>query len=216
MISCFSRRERLARSIAPSWTTRMCGQRSVPIGARAFFWCGILPTKQLGGVGLMQNATRAKPNAFHFRRQVVILQRAGAGSSERQFKAPWVFLVLSYEQSWPFQQFQMYHFISYPTWKSLKETVASPGVGASIRHCKGLWHWKSWSWSSVGANDTNSRFDRQGFGERCQAKRHATLHTSRSVVKRHLLYFVDIWVRNMWGVERWATQPRRQRVGLLA
>ena len=41
----------------------------------------------LAGVGLMQVATRAKPNAFHFRRQVMILQRAGGGPAERQFKA---------------------------------------------------------------------------------------------------------------------------------
>ena len=35
---------------------------------------------------MMQTATRAKPNAFHFRRQVIILQRAGGGAVGRQFK----------------------------------------------------------------------------------------------------------------------------------
>lgn len=38
------------------------------------------------GVALLQTATRLRPNAFHFRRQVMILQRAGGGSAERQFK----------------------------------------------------------------------------------------------------------------------------------
>ena len=47
----------------------------------------VLGRWRLPGVGLVQNATRAKPNAFHFKRQVAILQRAGGGTAERQFKA---------------------------------------------------------------------------------------------------------------------------------
>ena len=39
------------------------------------------------GVSLMQSETRARPNCFHFRRQVLILERAGAGSADRQFQA---------------------------------------------------------------------------------------------------------------------------------
>lgn len=42
------------------------------------------------GVGLLAAATRLKPNAFHFRRQVIILQRAGGGSAERQFEELWL------------------------------------------------------------------------------------------------------------------------------
>ena len=34
----------------------------------------------------MSSSTRVRPNAFHFRRQVLILQRAGGGSAESQFK----------------------------------------------------------------------------------------------------------------------------------
>lgn len=34
----------------------------------------------------MQSSTRARPNAFHFRRQVMVLQRAGGGNSDRLFE----------------------------------------------------------------------------------------------------------------------------------
>ena len=37
------------------------------------------------GAGLASTQTRVRPNAFHFLRQVTILQRAGGGSAERQF-----------------------------------------------------------------------------------------------------------------------------------
>ncbi|CAK9091359.1 FO synthase subunit 1 [Durusdinium trenchii] len=37
------------------------------------------------GASFVSTQTRVRPNAFHFRRQVLILQRAGAGSAERQF-----------------------------------------------------------------------------------------------------------------------------------
>ena len=47
----------------------------------------------LPGVTLVKNATRAKPNAFHFRRQILILQRAGAGSAESQFKENSFYLI---------------------------------------------------------------------------------------------------------------------------
>ncbi|CAK9036023.1 unnamed protein product [Durusdinium trenchii] len=36
------------------------------------------------GVSVVSTATRVRPNAFHFRRQVIILQRAGGGNAERQ------------------------------------------------------------------------------------------------------------------------------------
>ena len=39
----------------------------------------------LAGVHMSDQATRVKPNCFHFVRQVTIMQRAGGGSAERQF-----------------------------------------------------------------------------------------------------------------------------------
>ena len=46
------------------------------------------PIPCFAGVAQKESATRAKPNAFHFRRQVIIVQRAGGGSAQRQFAAP--------------------------------------------------------------------------------------------------------------------------------
>ena len=46
----------------------------------------------VAGVGLMTTSTRLRPNAFHFRRQVMILQRAGGGNAERQFEELWMTL----------------------------------------------------------------------------------------------------------------------------
>ena len=39
------------------------------------------------GAHLVANNTRRPPNAFHFLRQVIILQRAGAGTAAQQFSA---------------------------------------------------------------------------------------------------------------------------------
>ena len=38
----------------------------------------------------MNSETQLRPNAFHFRRQIIILQRAGGGSAERQFSVTWL------------------------------------------------------------------------------------------------------------------------------
>lgn len=40
----------------------------------------------LAGVTMLQSATRVKPNCFSFRRQIQILQRAGAGGVDQQFQ----------------------------------------------------------------------------------------------------------------------------------
>ena len=38
----------------------------------------------------MNSETQLRPNAFHFHRQIIILQRAGGGSAERQFSVTWL------------------------------------------------------------------------------------------------------------------------------
>ena len=38
----------------------------------------------------MNSETQLRPNAFHFHRQIIILQRAGGGSAERQFSVAWL------------------------------------------------------------------------------------------------------------------------------
>ena len=48
--------------------------------------CNLLVFCFVPGVSLMQSSTRARPNAFHFRRQVMVLQRAGGGNSDRLFE----------------------------------------------------------------------------------------------------------------------------------
>ena len=55
---------------------RCCPTRNHPFKPYQFLWTG---------AGLVATQTRARPNEFHFRRQVIILQRAGGGSAERQF-----------------------------------------------------------------------------------------------------------------------------------
>ena len=63
--------------------TQLCGFRT-PL------WISLWEKNPAAGVGLLAAATRLKPNAFHFRRQVIILQRAGGGSAERQFEELWL------------------------------------------------------------------------------------------------------------------------------
>ena len=38
------------------------------------------------GATLIHTSTRRPPNAFHFRRQIMILERAGSGGSAQQFQ----------------------------------------------------------------------------------------------------------------------------------
>lgn len=46
---------------------------------------GFLNQAKLAGATMLQTATRKPPNAFHFRRQVMIIQRFGGGGAEHQF-----------------------------------------------------------------------------------------------------------------------------------
>ena len=71
--------------------TKFCSVSCPKFCFGAGFLDGICPVC-LAGVGLLSTATRLRPNAFHFRRQVIILQRAGGGNTDRQFDELWLTL----------------------------------------------------------------------------------------------------------------------------
>lgn len=124
------------------------------------------------GVTHIQNATRAKANAFHFRRQVIIVQRAGGGSSQRQFTetchSVWNFWrvtrkwVATTLRSMQFAFF-VFHIPYYPI-SALP--LAASGVVAIHWHCESLQDWQRGSRGGFSADDFDPSNDSRSVG-RC-------------------------------------------------